>query len=120
RATLSLVHTTEIDGKLSIHEDPDVVVASEVQLLTAQVFEVVANFAGEMKVSTVAFVTKTEPIDRPKTAVVELVGRARSHLVQPHHLIETDVDVFDVSVPLIVAGGVRDGTSASAGVAGRE
>jgi hypothetical protein len=58
-AALGAVDAAEVDGELLVDEDPDVVVPGEVELLSALVFEPVADLAREVEVLGVALVRRS-------------------------------------------------------------
>ena len=99
---------------MAVDEDPDVVVAGEVELLVAPVLEPVAELAREVEVVAVALVAEGAPIEREEGAVVEAVG-ARRDAAEGEPLDDRLVHSGNVPVPLVEvrsAAGGRGGRRA--------
>lgn len=67
---LLAVNSSNVDGQLTVHEHPYVVVAFESELLSTFVRKTTANFGGEVKVVVAPLVADALFVDRKKLVVV--------------------------------------------------
>jgi len=97
---LRTMNTAQVHGQLLVDENPNVVIARKVELLVAFVLEPVPNFAGEMEIVPIPFITPTNSIEREEIGVVVLEASIHE-LVQREFLQNGHVDTGHIPVPLI-------------------
>src|SRR5690349_19608039 len=107
------MNAAEVDDQTIVDEDPDVVVASELEDFAAAIREVRVQLEREVIIVTATLVAEELPVDREERVRLERVNsRTRCSFAEYDRNDCLQIHCRIVVVPLVEAGGARDRAAA--------